>query len=160
MSRLPEALRFTIELVEWNTTDGPRFAALFDEHQPIEVYNFAAFSSGEHMDRQPAAVTEINGLAVVRMLEAIRQTGAPIRFCQASSSEVFAGTGISPQSEATPRVPRSVYGAAKILADNVIGLYRDKYGLFCCSAFLFNHESLRRGDGFVTRKAVRAAARI
>lgn len=149
-----------VTLVEWDMVDAARFAALLAAYRPTHVYNLAAFSSGEYMDRQPAAVTEINGLAVVRILEAIRQTGAPIRFCQASSSEVFAGSGLSPQSEGTPRVPRSVYGAAKILGDNVIRLYRDKYGMFCCSAFLFNHESPRRGEGFVTRKVVRAAARI
>jgi len=158
--RVAELLPSAIELVEWDMLDAARFAALLDTHQPTEIYNLAAFSSGEHMDRHPAAVTEINGLAVVKMLEAIRQSGAPIRFCQASSSEVFAGTGISPQSETTPRVPRSVYGAAKILADNMVKLYRDKYGLFSCSAILFNHESPRRGESFVTRKVVRAAALI
>ncbi|OYW44567.1 MAG: hypothetical protein B7Z08_06320 [Sphingomonadales bacterium 32-68-7] len=149
-----------LEIVEWDLIDKARFVAILDRYKPTEVYNFAAFSSGEHMDRNPESVTEINGVAVLKMLDAIRLSGAPIRFCQASSSEVFAGTGISPQSEATPRVPRSVYGAAKILADNVIKLYREKHGLFCCSAFLFNHESPRRGHGFVTRKVVRAAVRI
>lgn len=158
-SRLPSALQ-DVDIVQWDLLDKARFSAILDQYSPTEVYNFAAFTSGEHMDRNPEAVTEINGLAVVRMLDAIRQNGAPIRFCQASSSEVFAGSCFSAQSETTPKVPRSVYGAAKIFADNIIKLYRDRYGLFCCSAFLFNHESPRRGDGFVTRKIVRAAVQI
>ncbi len=158
--RLPGTLSTAIELVEWDLMDKHHFSTILDRYRPTKVYNFAAFSSGEHMDLNPEAVIEINGLAVIKMLDAIKLSGAPVRFCQASSSEVFAGTGISPQSEATPRVPRSVYGAAKILADNTIKLYREKYGLFCCSAFLFNHESPRRGEGFVTKKVVRAAVQI
>jgi GDPmannose 4,6-dehydratase len=150
----------SIELTEWDLIDKDRFSGILELYNPTEIYNFAAFSSGEHMDRDPEAVTEINGLAVIKMLDAIKQSGAPIRFCQASSSEVFAGTSLSPQSEETPRVPRSVYGAAKILADNIVKLYREKYGLFCCSAFLFNHESPLRGEGFVTTKVVRAAVQI
>jgi len=158
-SRLPAALQ-DVDIVPWDLLDKARFSAILEEYSPTAVYNFAAFTSGEHMDRNPEAVTEINGLAVVKMLDAILQNGAPIRFCQASSSEVFAGSGVSPQSETTPTVPRSVYGAAKILADNMIRLYRERYGLFCCSAFLFNHESPRRGEGFVTKKIVHAAVQI
>lgn len=157
---LPAHLSEKVAIENWDLTDKDRFSELLDRYRPTEVYNYAAFSSGEHMDRNPEAVVEINGLAVVRMLEAIRQTGSPIRFCQASSSEVFAGAAASPQSESSPRVPRSVYGAAKILADNVVALYRAKYDMFCCSAFLFNHESPRRGEGFVTKKVVRAAVAI
>lgn len=157
---LPGTLSATVDLIEWDLIDKTRFADILDRHRPDKIFNFAAFSSGEQMDTNPEGVTDINGVAVLRILEAIRQSGAAIRFCQASSSEVFAGTTVSPQSEATPRVPRSIYGAAKILADSFVKLYREKYGLFCCSAFLFNHESPRRGEGFVTTKVVRAAVQI
>ncbi|MBN8816731.1 MAG: GDP-mannose 4,6-dehydratase [Sphingomonas sp.] len=159
-SQMPPALAEQVTIVEWDLIDKERFVALLTDHRPTEIYNFAAFSSGQYMDRDPERVVDINGVAVVRMLEAIRSIDPSIRFCQASSSEVFAGSGISPQSENTPFVPRSVYGAAKILADNAVKLYREKYGVFCCSAYLFNHESPRRGDGFVTTKIVRAAVAI
>ena len=148
------------KVLEWDLLEKDRFSRILDEYCPTSIYNLAAFSSGEHMDRDPEAVTEINGLAVLKMLDAIKQTGAPVRFCQASSSEVFAGNATFPKSEKGARVPRSVYGAAKILADNFVKIYREKYGLFCCSAILFNHESPRRGVGFVTRKIVRAAVAI
>lgn len=154
--RLPD----TVEIVEWDLLDRDRFAQILDQHRPTHIYNLAAMSSGEHMDRNPELVAETNGFAVLGMLETIRHAGAGIRFCQASSSEVFAGAGVSPQNESTPRVPRSIYGAAKIFADNIVKLYREKFGLFCGSAILFNHESPRRGDGFVTKKIVRAAVRI
>lgn len=159
-ARLPAALSEAIAVEPWDLIDKPRFADLLAQYRPNQIYNLAAFSSGEHMDRHPERVCDINGIAVLRMLEAIRAHDPAIRFCQASSSEVFAGAAISPQSEATPRQPRSIYGAAKILADQVIVLHRQKYGLFCCSAFLFNHESPRRGAGFVTTKIVRAAVAI
>ncbi len=158
-SRL-EDLADRVALVAWDLVDAARFERILQTVRPTHVFNLAAFTSGEFMDRDPQAVTDINGVAVLRMLEAIRSADPAIRFVQASSSEVFAQSGVSPQNELTAKVPRSVYGAAKIFADNIIALYRQKYGLFCCSAFLFNHESPRRGDGFVTTKVVRAAVAI
>ena len=158
--RLGPELAGRIELVQWDLVDQNVLTDLLSSLQPTTFYNFAAFTSGELMDRNPDRVTDINGVAVLRMLEAIRHTDPAIRFCQASSSEVFAASGVSCQDENTPRVPRSVYGAAKTYADNVVRLYREKYDLFACSAYLFNHESPRRGEGFVTQKIVRAAVRI
>jgi GDPmannose 4,6-dehydratase len=127
---------------------------------PDEIYNFAAFSSGAAMFVDPVGIGDINGLAVARILEAIRQIDPAIRFCQASSSEVFGAASESPQSEATARRPRSPYGAAKLYADQMVAIYREQYGLFACSAIMFNHESPRRDERFVTRKVTVAAARI
>jgi GDPmannose 4,6-dehydratase len=158
-TRLGE-LSAKVELVEWDLESSDRFVEILREHAPQQIYNLAAFTSGEFMDRESERVTNVNGVAVLRMLEGIRATDPTIRFCQASSSEVFAASGVSPQDEETPRVPRSIYGAAKVFGDTAVRLYREKYGLFACSAFLFNHESPRRDEGFVTQKVVRAAVRI
>src|SRR2546430_16637545 len=94
------------------------------------------------------------------MLEAIRTESARTRFCQASSSEVFAKAAQSPQDELTPLRPRNAYGAAKALAQNMVEAYRERYGLFACTAVPFNHESPRRGLDYVTRKITSTAARI
>ncbi len=160
MTSLGPELASRIRLVEWDLSSSNGLAAILEEYRPSHVYNLAAFSSGEFMDRHPELMADTNGVAVLRMLEAIKRVDGSIRFCQASSSEVFAASGVSPQNETTPRVPRSIYGAAKIFADNVVKFYREKHGLFASSAILFNHESPRRGDGFVTQKIVQAAARI
>jgi len=117
------ALSQKVELVEWGLESTDPFVEILRKHAPKQIYNLAAFTSGEFMDRESERVTDINGVAVLRMLEAIRSTAPTIRFCQASSSEVFAASGVSPQDEATPRVPRSIYGAAKIFSDNVVQLY-------------------------------------
>jgi GDPmannose 4,6-dehydratase len=158
--QLGEDLGRRIQFTEWDLRDREQFAELLSKYRPSQIYNLAALSSGEFMDKNPEIVTDVNGVAVLRILECIKDAGFPLRFCQASSSEVFAGSTISPQEETTPRVPRSVYGAAKIFADNTIRLYRQKYDLFACSAILFNHESPRRGVGFVTRKVVQSAVKI
>lgn len=149
-----------VELVSWDMADSRAFLNLLMEFAPTHIYNLGALSSGEFMDSNPESVMHVNGIAVLRMLEAIKIADPTIRFCQASSSEVFAGSGVTPQNELTPRVPRSIYGAAKIFADNVVSVYRKKFGLHACSAFLFNHESPRRGDGFVTQKVIRGAVDI
>jgi len=134
--------------------------ALLREFGPTEFYNLAARSSGAGMFDDPIAIGELNGIAVARMLEAIRQSDRRIRFCQASSSELFGEPEESPQSEATPLRPRSPYGAAKLYAHWMLDIYRKRHGMFACSALLFNHESPRRGLAFVTRKVTHAAARI
>jgi GDPmannose 4,6-dehydratase len=130
------------------------------ECRPTEIYNFAAYSSGAGMFDDPVGIGEVNGLAVARILEAIRAVDTNIRFCQASSREIFGEAIESPQTEATPTNPRSPYGAAKLYADAMIKIYRQRYGLFACSAILFNHESPRRGLEFVTRKITHEAAKI
>lgn len=158
-SRRPWELNH-VQFVDWEMLDTRRMIDVLREHQPDEIYNFAAYSSGEGMYDDPVAMGEMNGLAVTRMLEAMRAVGKHTRFCQASSREIFGEAVESPQTEFTPVCPRSPYGAAKLYADAMIRIHRQRYGLFACSAILFNHESPRRGEGFVTRKISHAAARI
>jgi GDPmannose 4,6-dehydratase len=146
--------------VLWDMRDGAAFAALLSEYEPDEVYNFAAYSSGSGMFDDPIGMGQVNGLAITLILEALRGADRPIRFCQASSSEMFGSATQTPQNELTPFCPRTPYGAAKVYAHNMIGIYRKAYGVFACSAILFNHESPRRGLAFVTRKIVHEAARI
>lgn len=149
-----------IDLVQWDLKDEAVFARFLREKRPAEVYNLAAYASGASMYQDAVRVGEINGLAVARMLEAIRTTDPSIRFCQASSSELFGYPVETPQSETTTFQPRSPYGAAKLYAHEMVRIYRRRHALFACSAILFNHESARRSTDFVTGKVVRAAARI
>lgn len=157
---LPLALENKVELVEWNMLDQHSMVMALKHCQPTELYNFAAYSTGTGMYDDPVGMGEVNGLAVARMLEAIREVDIQIRFCQASSREIFGESVESPQTECTPTNPRSPYGAAKLYADSMIRIYRQRYGLFACSAILFNHESPRRGLSFVTRKITHEAAKI
>ena len=158
--RAREALGLGVELTTWDPGDAKRIAGTLREVAPSEIYNMAAYSSGSGMFDDPVAIGDVNGLVVARILEAIREVDATIRFCQASSSEMFGEAAQSPQTERTAFSPRSPYGAAKVYAHSMIGIYRRRYGLFGCSAILFNHESPRRGLAFVTRKIAREAARI
>ncbi len=157
---LPSTLKDKIELVTWDMLDQQKMVTVLRYCQPAELYNFAAYSSGAGMYDDSVGIGEVNGLAVARMLEAIREVDTGIRFCQASSREIFGEPFESPQTECTPHNPRSPYGAAKLYADSMIRIYRQRYGLFACSAILFNHESSRRGLCFVTRKITHEAARI
>jgi len=149
-----------VELVDWDMLAQERIENILSQYQPTELYNFASYSSGSGMFDDPIGIGEVNGLAVARILEAIRKTDPSVRFCQASSREIFGVALESPQSERTPVNPRSPYGAAKLYADSMIRIFRQHYGLFACSAILFNHESPRRGLEFVTRKITREAAKI
>lgn len=108
----------------------------------------------------PLSIVEVNGLSVVRILEAIRLIDPSIRFCQASSREIFGEALSSPQTELTPTIPRSPYGAAKLYADSMVRIFRKQYGLFAASAILFNHESPRRELSFISRKITHSVARI
>lgn len=128
--------------------------------QPTEIYNLAARASSSTLQSEPAVTLECNGLAVVRMLEAIQRMNPAIRLCQASSSEMFGATDHSPQNEETPFRPRNAYGAAKLYAHWMVANFRNVHGLFACSAILFNHESPRRGPEYVTRRISRAVAMI
>lgn len=159
-AHLIPALQDRIELVGWDINDVQATEDVLATNRVDEVYNFAAFSSGEGMFEHPIEIGKVNGLGVVCILEAIRKVNPSIRFCQASSSEMFGNADESPQSESTPFRPRTPYGAAKLFAHSMIHIYRQRHGLFACSAILFNHESPRRGLGFVTRKVARAAAAI
>lgn len=157
---LPSGLLDCVELVEWNPLDQADVEKLLSTYQPDEIYNFAGFSTGSGMYDDPVGIGEVNGLAVVRILEAMRDVAPSARFCQASSREIFGEAHESPQSERTAPNPRSPYGAAKLYADTMIKIYRARYDLFAASAILFNHESPRRGESFITRKIALAAARI
>lgn len=157
---LPTALMQRVELVVWNMLDQCRITEILAEYRFSEIYNLAAYTSGAGMFNDAVDIGEVNGLAVTRILDAIRTVDTNIRFCQASSSEMFGNALESPQSEATPFRPRTPYGAAKLYAHSMIQIYRQHYGLFGCSAILFNHESPRRGPGFVTRKITLEVAKI
>ena len=128
--------------------------------QADEVYNLAAQSFVATSWEQPLATAEIDALGVTNMLEAIRAVKPECRFYQASTSEMFGLVQEMPQTEKTPFYPRSPYGVAKLYGHWITKNYRESYGLFACSGILFNHESERRGETFVTRKITLAAARI
>lgn len=149
-----------VDLVQWDMKDEAALAALLKTVRPTEIYNLAAYAAGATMYDEPVGIGDINGLAIARILEAIRSANPSIRLCQASSSELFGEPLESPQRETTAFRPRSPYGAAKLYAHEMVGIYRRRHGLFACSAILFNHESARRGRAFVTGKVAEAAARI
>lgn len=157
---LPLSWKGAVELVAWNMVDQDRIAKIVSDYRPAEIYNCAAYSSGSGMYDNPVGIGDVNGLAVARILEAVRAVDPSIRFCQASSREIFGEADESPQSEKTLANPRSPYGAAKLYADNLIRMYRKRYDVFACSAIFFNHESPRRGLEFVTRKVTHEAAKI
>ena len=157
---MPKGLVDIIQLHEWDADSLPQLSKIIEIVNPIEIYNFAALSSGEKMYQDPAAIGLINGLAVSKILSTIQELNPQIRFCQASSSEMFGKVLHAPQTETTPFNPRSPYGAAKLYGHQMIDIYRERYGLFACSAILFNHESPRRGLNFVTRKITHTAAQI
>jgi len=156
----PKNLEDIIELFEWDADNLPQLLRIIEVVNPNEIYNFAALSSGEKMYQDPAVIGLINGLAVSKILSAIQELNPQIRFCQASSSEMFGKVTHAPQTETTPFNPRSPYAAAKLYGHQMIDIYRERYGLFACSAILFNHESPRRGINFVTRKITHTAAQI
>lgn len=157
---LPLTLRGRVELRVWDLIDQVSLRECLEQVRPDEIYNLAAYSSGAGMYDDPVGMAEVNGVSVARLLEAIRHINPKIRFCQASSREIFGNAQESPQTELTPRNPRSPYGAAKLYADCMVQQFRERYGIYACSAILFNHESPRRSVEFVTRKITQAAARI
>ena len=140
-------------------SDGSRLVTLLGQIQPDEVYNLAAQSHVRVSFDEPEYTGDVTGLGTVRLLEAIRALGLDTRFYQASSSEMFGATP-PPQNEDTPFYPRSPYGVAKVYSYWITRNYREAYGMFASNGILFNHESPRRGDTFVTRKITRAVARI
>jgi GDPmannose 4,6-dehydratase len=139
--------------------DSGQLTNLFYEVKPDEVYHLGAQSHVRVSFDMPDYTGDVTGLGTVRLLEAIRKSGVRCRFYQASSSEMF-GDAPAPQSETTPFQPRSPYAAAKVYAHWMVRNYREGYGLFACNGILFNHESPRRGETFVTRKITRAVAAI
>src|SRR3954453_2735085 len=153
-----------LELVGGDLRDLPSLIAAVEQVQPDEVYNLGAISFVQLSFKQAELTAEITGLGVLRMLEAVRIVGGtannPIRFYQASSSEMFGKVRETPQTERTPFHPRSPYGCAKVFGHDIVVNYRESYDLYACSGILFNHEGPRRGLEFVTRKVTNAAARI
>ena len=153
-----------LELVDGDLRDLSSLIAVVERVQPDEVYNLGAISFVHLSFTQPDLTSEITGLGVLRMLEAVRIVGGidknPIRFYQASSSEMFGKVRETPQTELTPFHPRSPYGVAKVFGHHMTVNYREAYGLHASSGILFNHESEKRGLEFVTRKITNSLARI
>jgi GDPmannose 4,6-dehydratase len=141
-------------------SDASALARLIGKVQPDEVYNLAAQSHVRVSFDSPEYTADITGTGTVRVLEAIRETGIKPRFYQASSSEMFGKAQEVPQTEKTPLYPRSPYGCAKVFSYWLTVNYREAYGLHASNGILFNHESPRRGETFVTRKITRAVAHI
>ncbi len=127
--------------------------------KPDEIYHLGAQSHVRVSFDMPEYTSDVTGLGTLRLLEAIRKTGIRTRFYQASSSEMF-GSASPPQNESTPLQPRSPYAAAKVYSYHMVQNYREAYKIFACNGILFNHESPRRGETFVTRKITRAATQI
>lgn len=153
-------IRGDLELVTGSLIDERQLRETIEQYRPGEIYNLGARASSTQLFADPILTAEYNGLAVLKMLEAIRAVDPAIRFCQASSAEMFGSVTEAPQNEQTPFRPRNPYGVAKLFAHGMVGTYRDSFGAFACSSILFNHESPRRGAEFVTRKISMGAARI
>jgi GDPmannose 4,6-dehydratase len=156
----PHAKKTALKLHYGDLSDASALARLVGRIQPNEIYNLAAQSHVRVSFDSPEYTTDITATGAVRLLEAIRETGIKPRFYQASSSEMFGKARETPQCETTPFYPRSPYGCAKVYAYWITVNYRESYGLFACNGILFNHESPRRGETFVTRKITRAVAHI
>ena len=163
--RMPQApsrldalgIRSDLRLLEFDLCEPAAALRVVDRVRPDEIYNLAAQSSVGLSFREPLLTAEVDGLAVVRLLDAIRAVNPAIRVFQASTGEMF-GRAPAPQSEATPFRPRSPYGVAKLYAHLMLAGYRESYGLHLSAGILFNHESPLRGLDFVTRKITRGLA--
>lgn len=141
--------------------DSSNLRRLITKIQPDEVYNLGAQSHVAVSFEVPEYTAEVDGIGTIRLLDAIRDQRVPARFYQASTSELFGGLpSTAPQDESTPFYPKSPYGAAKLYSYWVTVNYRESYGMFACNGILFNHESPRRGETFVTKKITRAVANI
>jgi GDPmannose 4,6-dehydratase len=149
-----------LRLIYGDLTDGGNLSAILNDTQPDEVYNLGAQSHVRVSFDQPVYTVNADALGTLRLLEALRMMKKPARFYQASSSEMYGKVVETPQTEMTPFYPRSPYGCAKVYSFWQTVNYREAYGLFACNGILFNHESPRRGETFVTRKITRAATRI
>ena len=141
-------------------TDASNLNRILEKTQPDEIYNLAAQSHVKVSFDIPGYTAQVDALGTLRFLDAIRETQIKVKFYQASTSELYGKVIETPQNENTPFYPRSPYGVAKLYAYWIIINYREAYDLFACNGILFNHESPRRGETFVTRKITRAASRI
>jgi GDPmannose 4,6-dehydratase len=149
-----------LRLLYGDLTDGGNLSTILNEIKPDEVYNLGAQSHVRVSFDMPVYTVNVDALGTLRLLEAVRTIGKPPKFYQASSSEMYGKAAEAPQTEKTPFYPRSPYGCAKAYSFWQTVNYREAYGLFACNGILFNHESPRRGETFVTRKITRAATRI
>jgi GDPmannose 4,6-dehydratase len=149
-----------LRLVYGDLNDSSSLNTLIRQVQPDEIYNLGAQSHVRVSFDVPEYTGEVTGLGCVRLLEAIREAGIEPKFYQASSSELYGKVVETPQRETTPFYPRSPYACAKAYAYWITVNYRESYGMFACNGILFNHESERRGETFVSRKITRAATRI
>jgi len=156
-SELPDK-GFSIEAFSYDRRGA--FTELLARIRPDLVFNMAARATGQGMFDAPYEMSRLNGTFVLDILEAVRAVDPEVRVVQASSAEMFGDVETCPQNERTCFRPKSPYGAAKLYAHNLIGVYRRAFGLRCSAAILFNHESIRRTTDFVTRKIARAAAEI
>jgi GDPmannose 4,6-dehydratase len=156
----PHAPDVRLRLVYGDLNDASSLNRILRTIQPDEIYNLGAQSHVRVSFDIPEYTGDVTGLGTTRLLEAIRESGLRPKFYQASSSEMFGKVQEIPQRETTPFYPRSPYGAAKLYAHWMTVNYREAYNFFACSGILFNHESPRRGETFVTRKITKAAARI
>jgi len=141
-------------------TDSSNLSRLVETIAPDEIYNLAAQSHVKVSFEVPEYTADVDALGTLRLLDAIREVGINTKFYQASTSELYGKVVEIPQTENTPFYPRSPYGVAKLYAFWIVKNYREAYNLFACNGILFNHESPRRGETFVTRKITRAVARI
>ena len=149
-----------LRLMYGDLTDGSNLSAIVNEIEPDEIYNLGAQSHVRVSFDMPIYTVDTDGLGTLRLLEVIRSSKRPIRFYQASSSEMYGKVVETPQTERTPFHPRSPYGCAKVYSFWQTVNYREAYGMFACNGIMFNHESPRRGETFVTRKITQAATRI
>jgi len=150
-----------IKIIEGDLMEYESLRRIIEQEQPDEIYNLAAQSHVGASFKTPLTTLDMTGKSVWILLEVIRAVNPRIKFYQASTSELFGGDpGTEPQSEITPFNPHSPYAIAKLAAFHMVKLYREAYGIFACNGILFNHESPRRGEDFVTRKVTVAAARI
>jgi GDPmannose 4,6-dehydratase len=156
----PEIYGKSLFLHYGDLTDGTTLRRIFAEVQPAEVYHLAGQSHVGLSFEIPESTCEEVGMATLRLLEICRDQKQPVRSYHASSSEIFGSAQESPQTEETPFRPANPYGCAKAFATQLAQVYRTSYGLFVCNGILYNHESPRRGENFVTRKIARAVARI
>ncbi|MBN2378065.1 MAG: GDP-mannose 4,6-dehydratase [Sedimentisphaerales bacterium] len=149
-----------LKLIYGDLTDGGNLQSILNDVQPDEIYNLGAQSHVRVSFDQPIFTANVDGLGTLRLLEAARSLKKKVKFYQASSSEMYGKVRETPQTEETPFYPRSPYGCAKVYAFWQVVNHRESYDMFGCNGILFNHESPRRGETFVTRKITRAATRI
>lgn len=157
----PDIGNKTLFLHHGDLTDSSNLNRVIEKIKPNEIYNLGAQSHVQVSFEVPEYTAETDGIGTLRLLDAIKESGLSCRFYQASTSELFGGIpGTAPQSEKTPFYPKSPYGAAKLYSYWITINYREAYDLYACNGILFNHESPRRGETFVTRKVTRAVASI